>query len=107
EHLAASLVGLVETRDDPEQRRLAGSGGPEEGHQLTAGDVQADVVQGAEGSEGPGDVADADAHCGTISSSLIVRAVFHSTSAFNARVTRASRASSEATAKAATKLYSL
>ncbi len=70
--------------------------GPEQGRELAVGDLEAHVAQRREGPVGLADVLDGDAHVS-----------FRSTIALAARVTRASIASSEATAKAATKLYSL
>ena len=95
--------------------------GPSRATSSPAGTVEADVLQGGEAAELLADIFDLDAHIVTFrwhqdrGSSLAVRPssiasccrTFHSTTVLTTRVTRASRASSEATAKAAAKLYSL
>src|SRR5260370_11156040 len=50
DHLAAGeadppRVGLLETRDDSQQRRLARTAGAEQGHIAVAGNVEVDVVE--------------------------------------------------------------
>ena len=89
----------------------------EQGDQFARVDVEVDVAQGVEVAELLADVADLDAHGasrdrtgrsgGRSAAAFISRSCFHSATDLITSVTRASRASSEATAKAATDWYSL
>src|SRR5262249_26727574 len=101
----------LEPRDDPQQRRLARARRPEQREQLAVGHLQADVVECQELPEAFRDVPHRDAHASppvvsmrAFSSSS--RRVFHSSVVFTSRVTSASKASTEATAKAPGMLYS-
>ncbi len=108
QHLAGSGIGKFQPGDDAQQRGLARAGRTEQGDEFAGFDLQAHVVQGGEASKLLGDVADFDAHEAVVQ--LVGGAValcFHSTQVFRARVTSASSVSSEATANAPTKLYSL
>ncbi len=87
-----------EPGDDAQKRRLARARGPEQSQELAAVDRQADALQGDEAVEVLGYVDGIDAH---------ICAFFHSSRLCAVSVTKARSASSEATAKAAVKLYSL
>ena len=109
-----ALIGRLQPGDDPEQRGLARSGGPEQRHQLAARHVEAHVVEGDEVAERLAQMADLDAHAAILSGgesasarSAAARRCCHSTRVLSARVTKASRVSTEATAKLAAKAYSL
>ena len=92
--------------DDAQQGGLARAGRPEQRHQLAGMDRQADVVERRELAEALRDVPDFDVHrCPYPTAEAPAKR--HSTIFFSTSVTSASSASSEATAKAATKLYSL
>ena len=107
----AAGVGLLQSGDDPQERRLARSGRAEQGHQFARFHGQADVLEGVEGAEGLADVLGFDAHdlqsaCHRFQIAFsvpepIVSATRHSMNVFAASVTRPSMASSEAMAKAA------
>ena len=51
---------LLEAADEAQAGRLAATGRPEEGHELTLGDVEADVIEGEKVTESLGDIADFD-----------------------------------------------
>ena len=102
QHLAG--IGGLKAGDDPQQRGLAAAGGTEQRDQFAVGKVEADIVEGNVLVELFADIADFDAHDASSRRSSCAR---HSTRLFRVRVTRASRASSEATAKAAANWYSL
>ena len=59
---AAAAVGLLQAGDDPEQRRLAGAGRSEQGHEFAALDREAHIVECGEIAERFADVEDFDAH---------------------------------------------
>ncbi len=54
----AAAVELVETRDLPQQRRLAATRRPEDRHELAVADVERDFVERAERAERLGDAID-------------------------------------------------
>src|SRR6187431_2539517 len=85
----AAVRGL-EPGNDAQQRRLSGSRRAKQSHQLTAGDLEADVVDGDEIAKCPGDVTHFYAHASPL---LIWSRASHSTNIFSARVTSASKAS--------------
>ena len=58
----APRVGLLETGDDPQQRRLATAARAQQGHQLSGRDADGDVVEGDEVPEVLADAVDLDAH---------------------------------------------
>ena len=58
----AAGVGLLQSGDDPQERRLARAGRAEQGHQFARFHGQADVLEGMEGAEGLADVLGFDAH---------------------------------------------
>src|SRR5581483_10169635 len=105
-----AVVGEVEAGKDAQQRRLAGARGAEQGAELPLGDIEAHIVERPVSAEALGEVAGLDVHGGTLqrrrraASSARKR---HSSAVLRTSVTRARPASSEATAKAATKSYSL
>mgnify|MGYP006173763715 CR=1 FL=1 len=120
------LLDDVRKKYENDQQRLAAvllqrALGHEQGQQLARADVQADVVQRVEAAEMLGDVLDGDAHDasfrirvagagrsgGSSAAARSSRSWRHSTMVLMTSVTMASRASSEATAKAATDWYSL
>ena len=107
-------IGRLQPGDDAEQRGLARSRGTEQGHQLAARHVEAHVVEGDEVAERLAQMTDLDAHAAILSGggttsvcSAAARCCRHSTRLLRARVTKASRVSTEATAKLAAKAYSL
>jgi len=113
-----AVVGEVkrfQPGDDPQERRFPRARRPQQGDQLSVRDVQRHAVQREEVAKTLADVADLDAHrsasaaaaVGGVKASSDSPCVRHSTSAFKTSVSSASIASSEATANAATKLYSL
>jgi len=97
--------------DEAQQGCLAGAGRAEQGDQLARADVQRHVVECREPVELFSDTDDSNVHERILIHQWRVAASRRpnrsSSSVFRARVSRASRARSEATAKAATKLYSL
>src|SRR5262249_15363058 len=98
-------VRALQAHDDAEERRLAAARAAEEREQRAARAVEAHVVQGDEGAKGLADPLHRDAHGSTPSicrrwASARSRRVFHSSAVFTKSVTRASIASTEATAKA-------
>ena len=80
--------------------------GPSRANQLARHDRRL-TSSSAGTAERLGDVADFNAHCPRRALRWHGRCAFHSTIVLATSVTRASSASSEATAKAAAKLYSL
>jgi hypothetical protein len=102
-------IGELEAGDDAQQRRLARARGAEQGHQLAVADTEIDAVEGHVVAETLGQALDLDTHGAPL---LRARAgspsrSFHSMNALATSVTKARPASSDATANAATKLYSL
>src|SRR5690606_10282141 len=101
-------IGELQPGDDAQKGGLARAGGAEQGAELARRDAQADVVEGRETAESLGQAVDVDGHFGPrrrrADSSSRNR---HSSTDLTISVTSASRARSEATAKAAVKLYSL
>src|SRR3569832_1060313 len=102
-----AAVGQLHARDDAQQRRLAAAGRTEQRHQLSGGDVEADVVEGVELPEAFFVVAVFDAHDGPQCAVRRAGCARHSTQVFAIRVISANTASNVATANAATNLYSL
>ena len=51
---------LLETADEAQAGRLAATGRSEKGHELTLGNVEADVIEGEKVTESLGDIADFD-----------------------------------------------
>src|SRR3569623_3605160 len=103
----SAAVGQLHAGDNAQERGLAAARRPKQRHLFAGGNVEADVVEGIELPEALFDVADFDAHDVPQWAARRSRRVCHSIIVFKNRVTSASSASSEATAKAATKLYSL
>src|SRR5262249_55318406 len=104
-------VGGLEPGDDAEERRLAGAGRAEEREQRAARDLERHIVEGHEVPEALGHVLGGDAHdsapsVSNLCASARSRRVFHSSAVFTKSVTKASIASTEATAKAPGRLYS-
>ena len=97
----AAGIGLFQSGDDSQERRLARAGRAEQGHQLARPYGQADVIEGVEGAEGLTDALGFDAHDRAFCARANCRATRHSTNVFATSVTNPSMASSEATAKAA------
>src|SRR5882672_4996794 len=103
-------IGRGQASDDAQQRGLAAAARTEQRHQLALADLERDPVQGDEAAEALAEVAKPDAHgftqgpADSATDPARGRATRHSTAVFSASVTSAS---SEATAKAAAKLYSL
>ena len=93
-----SGVRNLQARDGAQERGLPAAGRPQQRHQLPVGDVQRHVLQHLVLSVvGLGEVLDVDAH----------RAILLSSHSLITTVAPASRVSSEATAKAPVKSYSL
>ncbi len=101
-----SRVKRLQAGDDPQKRRLPRSRRPQQGHELAVRNLQRYVRQRREPPETLADVANFNAH-GLSPPSDTSCFVRHSTSDLSTNVTTASTANTEATAKAATKLYSL
>ncbi|MNT13424.1 hypothetical protein D3C72_1483940 [compost metagenome] len=109
-------IGALQAGDDAQQRGLAAAGRPQQRGQLAFVEIERDVVQRDKVAKALLYVLDLDAHdacpCKLASgrsgaaSSVSLRAR-NSTSVLMPSVTSASSVSSEATAKAAAKLYSL
>ena len=99
------LIGRIQAGDDAQQRRLARARRPKQRHQFALANVQAHVLQGIESAETPADMLQTDVH----PSLPAVRMRFnrHSKMFLAPIVARANSASSDATANAPTKLYSL
>src|SRR5713101_5512731 len=108
----AAGVGNFQPGYHAEQGGLAGTGKPQQRDQFASRDLEADVLQCDELAEPLGDVADFDTQAATrvadasASRSRLV-AARRPTSRLPINVRMASEVSSEATAKAAEKLYSL
>src|SRR5882762_465639 len=107
-------IGRGQATDDAQQRGLPAAARTEQRHQLALADLERDPVQGDEAAEALADVAKPDAHgftqwgpADSATDPACCRATRHSTAVLSASVTSASSASSEATANAAAKLYSL
>ena len=98
-------VGVLEAGDDAQQRGLAAAGRAQQRDELARGELEADVVERDEVAERLADAADFNAH--GASGSWSCTPARHSMKVLTTSVTRASSASSDATAKAAAKLYSL
>src|SRR6266481_8538443 len=101
-------IGEFEPGDDAQQGCLAGARGAQQRHELARGDGEIDPIDGACRFESFDDATQLDAH--RLASCLYVclsRWKRHSSRRFSAKVTRASKDKSEATAKAPTKSYSL
>ena len=84
----------IETRDDAQERGLARSGRTEEREQFSAFDLEAHVAQSDESAKALRYTCYVDIH-------RLLRSSFRSKAVFKTSVTRASIASSDATAKAA------
>ena len=95
-------VGHFQSGDDAQERGLAGAGGAEQRGEAAARDGEADIVERGVLAERFAEMGDFDTH-----EDSEVRRARHSTMLFRTRVSSARSASREATAKAATKLYSL
>ena len=107
-HLA--VIRRLQTGDDPQQGGFAAAGWPQQAHQFAGWKIQRDVVEGDEGAKPFGDVLHANAHADTPWDSWPTFSGCrprHSTRDLTTKVSNASNASSEATANAAAKLYSL
>ena len=103
----AAGIRIFEPRNDAQERGLAGARRTQQRHQLATRHVQADASKRGEPAEGLADVVGLDAHMPDHGMAASAWWCFHSMKVFRPSVTRASNASSDATAKAATKLYSL
>src|SRR3569623_938191 len=103
----SAAVGQRLAGDYAQLRGLAAARRPQQRHQFAGGNVEDDVVEGIELPEALFDVADFDALDVHQWAARRSRRVCHSIIVFKNRVPRASSASSEAPAKAATKMYSL
>ena len=105
----AAGIGSFKPCQDSKQRGLAGAGGPQEGEQLAAADVEINILQRREVSEGFADMRGINAHrvhfLPAEGAEFAVSRI--SRKLFNPSVIRASNARSEAHANAAAKLYSL
>jgi len=93
------IVGIIQSADDPQQRRFAGTGRPEQRDEFAGLDLEAHVVQRRKRAEFFRDI---------LTSTLIMKFFLRdaatrpllSTHAFNAIVTNARNVSSDATANA-------
>jgi hypothetical protein len=97
-----SVIGRLQAGDDPQQRCLSRSRWAEQRDQLAACNVERHVIEHARRPERLSDMAQLDAH-----DECPERCSLHSSTDLIPSVTSARTASSEATAKAAAKLYSL
>src|SRR5690606_21137943 len=103
-----SLVCLLQSCDDPQQRSLAAAGWSQQRHQFPRFKIEGNVVECSEVAELLVDILDFYAHSGLpAAASLAACAPRYSTQVLIISVVIASIASSEATEKAAAKLYSL
>ena len=102
----AAFVRSFEAGDHSQQRRLARSRRSQQREQLAGLDVQVDVIDGDKRPEALDDAVQFYAHV-TCSKDACRECVLRSTTSLSASVTRASSASSDATAKAAANWYSL
>src|SRR5690606_6315323 len=108
--LTTARVGLLQPCNDAQECRLSRSRWPQERQQRAISDVQADAIEGLEGTEGLVDVINLNAHDsgsspGVLEAKLLEawrmsRSIFHSTTVFTMSVTTASMARSDAMAKA-------
>jgi len=101
---AGAWVGHFQSGDDAQERGLAGAGGAEQRGEAAARDGEADIVERGVLAERFAEMGDFDTH---EEDSEAVRRARHSTMLFRTRVSSARSARRDATAKAATKLYSL
>ena len=88
-----AAIRHFEAGDDPQERGFAGTGRPQQRHQLAALDAEADVLQRLEAPIGLADVRRLDAH-------LLSCPVFHSRNFLRPRAITATTLSKDATAKA-------
>ncbi len=108
-----ALVGELQPGNHPQQGGFARSRGAQQRNQLTAFNVEVNAVQRLEGAEVFFNVADVDVHGDAPNGGQCLRPAAnsspyrHSRKDLAASVTSARLASSEATAKAAAKAYSL
>ena len=93
-----AAVGRFQPGDDPEQRGLAAARRAEQRDKLAIWKIERDIAEGGKIPEPLVDAFDTDAHAVVLPAEGVAR---HSMKAFNASVSSASSASSEATAKAA------
>src|ERR1700733_3081916 len=104
--LHGAAIGEFESSDDAEQRGLARSRWAEQRHELAVGNFQIDVVERLELTEVLANAANVDAHCAASMSAAdwaaSCCAAFHSAMLLTTSVARASSASNDATANAAT-----
>ncbi len=98
-------IGKIEPGDEAQQGGLAGARRADEGDELAFLQPERNVVERLELGKALGDMFDADRHQCPIAA--IWSRWRHSRKLLSASVTSASKARREATAKAATKLYSL
>ena len=99
-------IRKVEPGDDAQERRLSAPRRAEQRHELAGGDVDAHPVERDEAAEGLADVLNFDGHAASSISTTLLPAR-HSIIVLITSVTKARSAKSDATAKAAAKLYSL
>ena len=120
-----ALPWAFQPRNDAQQRGFAAAGGAEQSHQLTRGNVQVDISQGMKVAKLLADVSNFNTHFsilqanwgrgassrgrsgGSSAVALSSRSCCHSATDLITKVTKANKASSEATANAATDWYSL
>ena len=100
-------IGELEAGDDAQQRGLARSGRTQQREQLAGGDVEVETIDRDEAAEALRDAGQLDAHGPSLSCEWKLVWARRSTAYLSASVTRASEASSDATAKAAANWYSL
>ena len=105
----AGIVGKFQAGDDAQQRGLAGTGRAEQRDEFAGLDLEAHVVERGEAAEFFRDVLDFDAHVKMflVPTALFSAAFLCSTHVFSASVTSARNVSTDATANAPVKLYSL
>ena len=104
----ATLLGRLQAADDAQQRRLARSGRPQQRDQLAGLHGEIDAIERRVRAEAVRDALHLDAHASTPAASISATdEARHSTIDRTTSVTSASVVSSDATANAALKLYSL
>src|SRR5206468_11092289 len=101
-----SRLGKIQTGDDAQQGRFTRAGRPKKRYQFALFDFQRHVVESDVVAEGSDKVFRLDSH-GKRTATFVWADIRHSTRLLISNVTNASPASNDATAKDATKLYSL
>ena len=105
QNLSFAPFRKLQSTNDAKQGGLPRSGRPQQRQQFAGADFQVYSIERGKVSEAFGDFSNFNTHA--VIQECEAGVVFHSIHVFTVKVTRASSARREATAKAAVKLYSL